>query len=111
MLEMMNRMWKKVKAAEAASPTEEWLMFSYDPSAWAGEHYVAVSKGVPGAENVSLSGAYLTKVFEGPYKEAGRWYKEMGEYVKPKGREAKKICFFKKEDRKYVATFRKHGLS
>ena len=47
-----------------------------------------------GAEMASLSGTFLTKVFEGPYQNAGKWAVEMKEYVKSKGKELQKIYFF-----------------
>ena len=56
-------------------------MLSTDPSPWRGEHYFSVSKEVPNADNVTLSGLFLTKVFEGPYRDAGKWVREAQAYV------------------------------
>ena len=42
----------------------------------------------------SISGTFLTKVFEGPYKDAGKWVKEMQAYVKSKGSEVGKMYFY-----------------
>lgn len=92
--QVIGRSWKKIKAAKAETPTNEWLMLSYDPSLWKGEHYFAVTKEVPDAENVTISGTFLTKVFEGEYKEAGNWEKEMEEYVRSKKKDLKKLYFF-----------------
>ena len=69
---MMKRTWKTIHDAGAA-PADEYLVLSTDPSPWRGEHYFAVSKDVPGAEMTTLPGSYLMKVFEGPYREAGRF--------------------------------------
>ena len=91
---VIKRMWEKIQRSDAAPESEEWYMLSYDLSPWKGEHYASVTKEVEGAENVTLSGKFLTKVFEGPYKDAGRWYSEMEEYVRREGGEAKKIYFF-----------------
>jgi hypothetical protein len=44
------------------------MLLSTDPSPWKGEHYASVSKEVDGAENVTRSGNFITKVFEGDYK-------------------------------------------
>ncbi|MCX6002853.1 MAG: hypothetical protein NTX46_00125 [Chloroflexi bacterium] len=41
----------------------------------------------------TLSGTYLTKVFEGPYKDIGKWAKTMDDYVKSKGKIIKKLYF------------------
>jgi hypothetical protein len=38
--------------------------------------------------------SFLTKVFEGPYREAKTWVKEMEEYVRSKGKSMKKLYFF-----------------
>lgn len=73
---------------------EQVVVLSIDISPWKTEHYFAVTKEVPGLENVRLSGDYFTKVFEGPYKDARFWYKEMIEYVKQRGKEPGKVYFF-----------------
>jgi len=93
----MGPMYKKVYAKvekEKGFSKEHYFVLSYDPSPWRGEHYFAVEKDIPGEEMVKLSGIYLTKVFEGPYKDVGKWVKQMKNYVESKGNEAKKIYFF-----------------
>jgi len=91
---VMKRMVSKVEASKAAVDPREWLLLSLDVSCWKSEQYLAVKKEVKGMENVKISGTFLTKVFEGPYKDAGKWYKEMQDYVKSKGKTAKKIYFY-----------------
>lgn len=91
---VIKRMWEKIEKAEAAPPTDEWMLLSYDPSAWTGEHFATVTKDVPDAENVTISGTFITKVFEGEYKEAGKWLKEMDSFVESKDKELKKLYFF-----------------
>ena len=90
---MIKKTFEKIQDAEA-SPTDEYLMLSTDPSPWRGEHYFAVTKDVPNAEMVTLSGNYLTKVFEGPYRDAGKWAKETQEFVSSTGKQLKKLYFF-----------------
>jgi len=70
------------------------LMLSDEKSLWASDIYIAVAKDVPGAEMVRVSGTFLTKVFEGPYKNAGKWAQEMKAYVKSKAKEIQKMYFF-----------------
>ena len=77
-----------------AMDEDEFIALSYDPSAWTGEHYFSVTKDVPGQEMVHLSGDYLTKVFEGPYKNAPKWEKQMETFVNSKGKQVKKTYFF-----------------
>jgi hypothetical protein len=70
------------------------IVLSYDPSPWTGEHYFSVNKNVPGEKMTRMTGDYLTKVFEGPYKNAPQWEKEMKALVENKGKHVKKTYFF-----------------
>lgn len=70
------------------------IVLSYDPSPWTGEHYFSVNKNVSGQEMFHMTGDYLTKVFEGPYKNAPKWEKEMKALVEEKGKNIKKTYFF-----------------
>ena len=89
---VMTKNMEMIEAASALAP--EPLTLSDENSLWGSDIYIAVSKEVPQAENVRISGTFLTKVFEGPYKNIGKWVKEMKAYVKAKGREMKKMYFF-----------------
>ncbi len=90
---VMKKTWKKIVDAKADSEGE-FALLSYDPSPWKGEHYFTITREVPNGENVRLSGTFLTKVFEGPYKEAGSWVEEMEAYVKSRDREMDKLYFY-----------------
>jgi hypothetical protein len=79
---------------EAHADEGAFLVLTHDDSAWREEHLFAVSKEVPGAEMVHLSGDFLTKVFEGPYKDAPAWGEEMARYVQAKGKALDKLYFF-----------------
>jgi len=83
---------EKITAADALTPQP--LMLSDDKSLWRTDVYIAVSKEVPGAEMESVSGTFLTKVFEGAYRDAAKWVKEMKAYVEAKGRKTEKLYFF-----------------
>jgi hypothetical protein len=89
---MIKRTWSKIEAAGAAS--DEFVILSTDPSPWRGEHYFSVSQEVPGADNVRLSGTYMTKVFEGPYRDAGKWVRETQEYVESQHKTLQKLYFY-----------------
>jgi hypothetical protein len=52
--------------------------------------YLAVDKEVPETENVTLSGKFLSKVYEGDFKETGKWCKDFESYAKGRGFEVKK---------------------
>lgn len=85
--------FKAIEDADAFSE-DDYIVLSFDPSPWRGEHYFSVTKEVPGKVMVRLSGDYLTKVFEGPYKNVPTWEKEMELYVQSRGKEVKKTYFF-----------------
>ena len=70
------------------------IVLSHDPSPWTGEHYFSVNKDVPGQEMAHLTGDYLTKVFEGPYKNTPRWERDMKAFVESRGKHNKKTYFF-----------------
>jgi len=77
-----------------ARAEDEFIVLSYDPSAWTEEHYFSVIKDVPGQNMIHMSGDFLTKVFEGPYKNAPNWEKDMETFVRSKGKQVKKTYFF-----------------
>jgi hypothetical protein len=83
---VMVKSMEGIKAANALAP--EPLMLYEDTSLWGADLYIAVSKDVPGAKMERISGTFLSKVFEGPFKDAGKWLKEMNDYVRSKGKEA-----------------------
>ncbi|HOX41238.1 MAG TPA: hypothetical protein PK263_03520 [bacterium] len=66
------------------------LCLSDHTSKWNMDIYLAVDKEIPGAENVTLSGKYLSKVYEGDFKETGKWGKDFENYAKGEGKEIKK---------------------
>lgn len=86
---------KNMKRIEAAGAlAAEQLMFTDENSLWGADILIHVAKDVPGAEMVRLSGTFLSKVFEGPFKNVPKWMKEMEEWVKSQGKEVEKTYFF-----------------
>jgi len=85
---------KNMKLIEDAKANSLYqLMLSDEKSLWGADIYIDVAKDVPGAEMATISGTFLTKVFEGPYKDIGKWIKEMQSFVKGRGKEIKKLYF------------------
>ncbi len=78
---------------KAGAKAPHQLMLTDEKSLWGADIYIDVAKDVPGAEMATLSGTFLTKVFEGPYQQAGQWAKEMEAYVKEQGKDLKKMYF------------------
>jgi len=80
--------------AAGAIDHEQIIVLSYEPSPWRAEHYFATTKDVPGLHVVELNGDYLTHVFEGPYKNAPRWEKEMIDLVGSMGKQVDRLYYF-----------------
>jgi hypothetical protein len=81
-----------ITSAKALTPKP--LMLSDENSLWGSDIYIEVTKPIPGAKMEKISGTFLTKVFEGDYKNLGVWIKEMNEYVESKNKKIKKMYFF-----------------
>jgi len=93
-LNMGSKVVKNMNLIELASAKESHqLMLCDENSLWGCDIYIDVAKEVPGARMAKLSGTFLTKVFEGPYKNAGKWAEEMKKYVAGKGKKLKKLYF------------------
>jgi hypothetical protein len=89
---VMAKNMARIEEAGALAP--EQLVLSDENSLWGSDIYIAVSKEVPGAEMAKLSETFLSKVFEGPYSQTGKWVKEMKNYVESQGKELKNLYFF-----------------
>ncbi|MFH1209702.1 MAG: hydrolase [archaeon] len=85
---VMKRLNEKVEKANAKIP--DWLCLSDHTSKFNMNLYLAVDKKIPDAENVTLSGKFLSKVYEGPYKNTGKWCKDFEDYAKNKNLNIKK---------------------
>lgn len=115
MSSVMKRVNNKIEKQGASMEMKDWIMLSRDLSPWKCEHYLAVNKEVPNLENVKFSGTFLTKVFEGPYKEVKNWYKEMQKLADERNVDKSNIYFFyttcpkcaKKWGKNYVVGFLK----
>jgi hypothetical protein len=88
----VKRNGAKIVKAQADIP--EYLMLIDEKSKWGADIYIEVNKNVPKSKMVSISGTFLTKVFDGPYKDIGVWAKDMDIYVKSKEKEVQKLYYF-----------------
>jgi hypothetical protein len=77
----------------AGAKSKEQIMITDEKSLWGSDIYIAVTKKVPGAQMTTLSGTFLTKVFEGPYQNVGKWAEEMKTYVAGKNKTILKLYF------------------
>lgn len=93
----MGRVFQKTfNAIEVAGAIDirQFVVLTRDLSPWKSEHYFAVTKEVPGEEVIRMSGDFITRVFEGPYKEAPKWYSSMQQTLEQAGRKVEEIYFF-----------------
>lgn len=110
---VIKRMDKMVREAGAEVPVKDFLLLAYDPSQWKSELYMSVAKPVEGAENVKLSGNFVSKVFDGPYNAVPQWIAEFESYLKSQNKKALKYYFYyttcpkcaKKYGHNYVVAF------
>ncbi len=89
---VMKRNMAAIEAAGAA--TDEMIVLSDENSLWGADVYIAVAKDVPGARTTTLSGSFLAKVFEGPYRNMRHWIAEMKSFVQSKGKALQKLYFY-----------------
>ena len=84
----MKRLDKRVREAGAIIP--DYLCLSDHTSKWNMNVYLAVDKEIEGAENVRLSGKFLSKVYEGPFQNTGKWCKDFEKYAEGKNLKIKR---------------------
>ena len=93
-MNMGKRMLQANARIEAAAARPDVpLMLSDESSPWGADLFIHVTKQVPGARMTALSGTYLTKVFEGPFRDAPKWAKDMHAHVAAKGETLDKLYF------------------
>ncbi|MBN2251889.1 MAG: hypothetical protein JW724_07435 [Candidatus Altiarchaeota archaeon] len=91
---VVKRMWKRIQDADARPKDSDFIMLAYDPSPWKSELYMTVTKEVPGARNVKISGTFITKVYDGPFNAVPKWIRDMDAYLAAGGKKALKYYFY-----------------
>jgi hypothetical protein len=86
---VMKRLDDKVRSAGAKIP--DWLCLSEHTSKWNMNVYLAVDRDISEAENITLNGKFFSKVYEGSFKDSGKWCKDYEEDAKSKGFNIKKM--------------------
>lgn len=81
------------KLEDAKVMPKEPMILSDEKSLFYSNIYISTTKAIPGVLDVKVSGTFLTRVFEGPYKNMKKWIKEMEEYVKLEKQELKRMYF------------------
>ena len=89
---VMVRTEKAIRAAGAT--TETGVVLTDENSPWGADVYIEVSKNVPNAKMTTLSGTFLSKVFEGPYRDIKKWIFDMEVYVAKKDKHLRKMYIY-----------------
>ena len=89
---VMKRNVETIEAVDAGP--EIMVVLSDENSLWGADVYIEVTKDIPGASMATISGTFLSKVFEGPYRNMRRWIEEMRAFVQNKGKSLQKMYFF-----------------
>jgi hypothetical protein len=90
---LMKKLWKQATDASAEPDGADFMVLTYDLNAWKGEIYMPVTRAVPGADNVTISGTYFTKVFHGPFKMLPQYVNEMDILLSRRDKLAKRYFF------------------
>lgn len=78
------------KIRNSGSSVEDWLCLSDHTSKWNMDIYLAVDKEIKGVENVMLTGKFYSRVYEGPFKDTGKWCDDFKKQAEAKGLKIKK---------------------
>lgn len=89
---VMKRNMAPIEAAGALPETP--VVLADENSLWGSDVYIEVTKDVPGAEMASISGTFLSKVYEGPFSNMRTWIQDMKGYVTGKGETLHKMYVF-----------------
>ncbi len=74
----------------AGAIVPDWLCLSDHTSKWNMDLYLAVDKEIPAADNTTITGRFYSKVYEGPFRDTGKWMKEYETLAKSKNLTIKK---------------------
>lgn len=89
------RSWNVLEKNEAAPEAKDFLMLAYDPSPWKSILYFSMTKDIPDESKVEkLNGTFISKVFDGPYKDAPKYLNETKRFVETQGKKAGKYYFY-----------------
>jgi hypothetical protein len=87
------RVQEHIEEAGALDPSQA-LVLSRDLSPWSGEHLFAVTQDVDGEEMTTLTGDFVTRVFEGSYAKATEWIGAMKAAAGVAGHQAGRTFLF-----------------
>lgn len=78
------------KVDNAKAKIVDNICLSDHTSKWNMDILLAVDKEIPNADNLTLSGTFYSKVYDGPFKETGNWCKDYEREITSLGFKIKK---------------------
>ena len=79
-----------VKIRETNAVIVDGICLADHTSRWNMDLYLAVDKDIPGYENTTLNGNFFSRIYEGPFKDTGKWCNDFEAHAKLKGFNVKK---------------------
>jgi len=105
---VMKRNMEAIESAGAR--VEGGVVLSDETSLWGADVYIEVAKDIPGMTMTSLSGTFLCKVFEGPYKNMRKWIGDMNALVAARAQRLRKMYFYYTTCPRCAKTFGKNYI-
>jgi hypothetical protein len=91
---VITRLWEKAKQLGVAPDLRDFLLLAYDPSPWKSELYISVTKEIPDPAVRTMTGTFVSMVFDGPYSGVPKYIKEMEGYLSSQQKKSKKYFFY-----------------
>ncbi|MFA5010080.1 MAG: hydrolase [Patescibacteria group bacterium] len=86
----ITKMWKMVEDAKmVAEDKGSVLVLFSDPTAFRSDIHISTTGVVPDAKNVTLSGTFVAKVFDGGYNSIPKFIGQMNQYLAGQNKKAK----------------------
>ncbi|HAU98768.1 MAG: hypothetical protein UX04_C0002G0060 [Microgenomates group bacterium GW2011_GWF2_45_18] len=79
---VMTRSVKKIEDAKAKML--EGVVLSESTSKWNMDLYIAVDQHIHNAENTTMNGKFVSKVYEGSFQNMGIWMKDFEQFAQAK---------------------------
>lgn len=76
---VIRKLMKKMNTVQAVSPDN--ICLSDHTSKWNMDIYLSTDSAVPDVGNTLMSGSYLSRVYEGSFKETNKWYDDYKKYA------------------------------
>lgn len=89
-----KKITKMMKMAEDSNKLlenmEDVLLLFTDPHPFKSEIFLSVTGDVPNSNNTTISGTFMSKVFDGSYNTIPKFIKQMDEYLSTQNKKSKK---------------------